>query len=73
MIVLVETSTGMKKAFIRDKIFMEVDAGNKKIPNGTIRTANIKNIIWLAKGKAAKVPTDAWLKLADEKDFFNID
>jgi len=72
MIVLVETSSGMKKAFIRDKIFMEVDNMNKKIPNGTIRTSTIKNVLWLSNGKPKSFPVQDWLKLAEEKDYFSI-
>ena len=73
MIVLVETNSGVKKCFIRDKIFMEVDQDNKKIPNGTIRTSVIQNIIWITKGKMKKYPTTEWLKMADEKDYFNLE
>ena len=73
MIVLVETTTGTKKCFIRDKIFMEVDTSNRKIPNGTIRTANIKNVLWLENGKAKKMPIADWVKLAEEKDYFQLD
>lgn len=69
MIVLVETTTGVKKAFIRDKIFIEVDNNNKKIPNGTIRSSLIKNVLWLSKGKPKNIPVTDWLKLAEEKDW----
>jgi hypothetical protein len=72
MIVLLDTNTGTKKAFIRDKIFMEVDASNKKIPNGTIRSANIKNVLWLDKGKFAKIPVAEWIKKAEEKDMWSL-
>jgi hypothetical protein len=70
MIVLLETNSGTKKSYIRDKIFMEVDQTNKKVPNGTIRSANIKNVLWLSKGKFTKVPVADWLKKAEESDMF---
>jgi hypothetical protein len=73
MIVLVETNSGIKKCFIRDKIFMEVDASNKKIPNGTIRSVNITNILWLSKGKFKKMPIAEWSKLAEEHEMWNIE
>lgn len=68
MIVLVETNSGTKKCFIRDKIFMEVNESNKKIPNGTIRTANIQNVFWIKNSKVEKIPTADWLKLMEDRD-----
>jgi hypothetical protein len=73
MIVLIETDSGLKKSFIRDKIFMEVDQNNKKVQNGTIRSMNIKNVIWLSKGKMIKKPVAEWLKEAEEKEMWSID
>jgi hypothetical protein len=52
---------------------MEVDENNRRIPNGVIRSSNIKNILWLEKGKAKRIPVADWLKLAEEKDMWNLD
>jgi hypothetical protein len=52
---------------------MEVDENNRRIPNGVIRSSNIKNILWLEKGKAKKIPTADFLKLAEEKDMFGLE
>jgi hypothetical protein len=51
---------------------MEVDASNKKIPNGTIRSANIKNVLWLKKGKAQKLPVADFLKATEETEFWGL-
>jgi hypothetical protein len=73
MIVLLKTNSGLKKAFIRDKIFMEVDTSNKKVQNGTIRSMNIQSVIWLSKGKMVEKPVAEWLKEAEEHEMWSID
>lgn len=67
MIVLVECKDDtVKKAYIRDKIFMEIDEQNQRKKNGVIRSSNLKNVLWLEKGKMKKFPLEDWLKLSSK-------
>ena len=67
MIVLIETNVGIKKYFVRDKIFFEIDDNNKKIKKGTVKTLNLKYVLWEVKDKIEKIPILDWLKNYGEK------
>jgi hypothetical protein len=73
MIVIAETNSGMKKLFLRDRIFSEIDTNNKKIPNGVVRSTNIQNILWLDHGTSTKVPLAKFLENADASDYWGVD
>jgi len=73
MIVLLETKDGkIKKAFIRNQIFQEVDDDNKKI--GTMKTDTINGILWpAAKGEGIrKVEVAKWLEMAEAANFWGL-
>jgi hypothetical protein len=72
MIVLVKTKSGnIKKAFIRNHIFQEVDDLGKKI--GQLKTEDIKSVFWPQKGGTmGEIETKAWIATAEENDFYGL-
>ena len=76
MIVLLKTNISgkesIKKAFIRDRIFAEVNDDNMKIKDGTLKTSDIEGVYSISDGLMKLVPTKDWLEMIQEKSFFGL-
>jgi len=72
MIVLVKQNGKTVKAYIRDRVFNEVNESNKKIDGAVLRSSNIESVLWLKDGKFKELPLKEWIAMAEEADFWNV-
>ena len=76
MYVIVQLKNGEnRKAIIRNQIFHEVDANNRKIES--IKTANIASVLWPQKGDNGKfaienIPVAQFVEMAESNDYWNL-
>jgi hypothetical protein len=59
------------KAFIRNQIFHEVDASNKKV--GAITSSSIAAVFWPVNKKLEEVPLKDWIKIAEDAAFWGLE